>query len=274
MLGRISSYFTGGSQTVTVEETKDSNETEDKHARDFDSVIARASVVHEVDLDINYTKEVTVTREELAGVPSAFLLHNVLTPEECQIYIDESERLGYTDAPITTGAGPQMLKDVRDNLRVMWQASPRMMIPIWERVRDFFPQQLPEPALSEWKLVMDNALNERFRFYKYDTEQVFRPHYDGHFRRATGEKSHFTFIIYLNDGFKGGETTFFMGPGIYSKRKEADEVRVNPRQGTALVFRHTGKHSPLHEGSAHFSAGQYKYVLRSDIMYNSTQKWG
>jgi len=36
-----------------------------------------------------------VVREELEGVDGAFLLHNVLTPAECQQYIDISLSMGY-----------------------------------------------------------------------------------------------------------------------------------------------------------------------------------
>lgn len=40
-----------------------------------------------------------------------------------------------------------------------------------------------------------------------------------------------TFIVYLTDGFDGGETTFYMRKG---------EIKVIPVQGTALVFYHGG----------------------------------
>jgi len=269
MFAGVRSFF-GGSTTQTqtvVEEKEEKKDIQDKDALGFD--LARATMVHQVDADIHYADGVQVTREDIEGVPSAFLLHNVLTPEECQTYIDNAERLGFTDAPLTVGQDRyEMAKDVRDNLRVMWQATPRMLIPIWERVRDLIPPVLNDMHNS-WHLIRDNALNERFRFYRYDTEQVFKPHFDGCYIRPTGEQSHYTFIIYLNDGFKGGETTFFPGDmgGLYSRRKNKREVRVNPRRGTALVFRHTGGDSPLHEGSQHFSPGMQKYVLRSDIMF-------
>ena len=42
-------------------------------------------------------------KEEIPGVPEAFVLHNVLTKEECDAYIQVTEQLGYTEAPITTG---------------------------------------------------------------------------------------------------------------------------------------------------------------------------
>lgn len=95
--------------------------------------------------------------------------------------------------------------------------------------------------------------------YQDDTEQVFQPHYDGCFRRSETECSMFTLLVYLSDGFKGGQTTFF--PDNKSK------ISVDPNVGQALAFWHRGPWSPLHEGTPHHSKGLYKYVLRSDVMY-------
>src|SRR4051794_41464651 len=42
--------------------------------------------------------------EHLDG-PKLFVIHDFLTPEECERLIQLSERLGYAEAPITTAAG-------------------------------------------------------------------------------------------------------------------------------------------------------------------------
>jgi len=101
------------------------------------------------------------------------------------------------------------------------------------------------------------SLNERLRFYRYDGGEIFRKHFDGAFPRGSDECSYLTFIVYLNDGFEGGHTTFFV------QRKP---TLIDPKQGSALLFFH-GDHedSPLHEGSV-VKSGR-KYVFRSDVMY-------
>ena len=101
----------------------------------------------------------------------------------------------------------------------------------------------------DWKL---QGLNERFRFYRYDVGQRFAPHTDGYFERTNGERSHFTFMVYLNDGFEGGATAFH-----HSK----PSLRVTPVRGMALVF----YHRQLHEGMPVVKGR--KYVLRTDVMY-------
>jgi predicted 2-oxoglutarate/Fe(II)-dependent dioxygenase YbiX len=96
------------------------------------------------------------------------------------------------------------------------------------------------------------GLNERFRCYRYEPGQRFAPHYDGAFVRDEDERSHLTFMIYLNEGFGGGATAFL-----------DNEVTVVPRTGMALLF----QHFQLHEGCAVTSG--VKYVLRTDVMFHS-----
>lgn len=97
------------------------------------------------------------------------------------------------------------------------------------------------------------GLNERFRFYRYDRGERFAPHYDGCFRRSDDEESLLTFMIYLNEGYEGGSTTF----------AEWD-VEIVPKTAMMLIFRHC----LLHAGEA-VRRGR-KYVLRSDVMYRSS----
>lgn len=91
-------------------------------------------------------------------------------------------------------------------------------------------------------------MNERFRFYRYDPGQLFDWHRDGAFTRSARERSMFTLIFYLNDGFEGGSTDF-------------THDTVAPERGGALFFHHPH----LHRG-APVESGR-KYVLRTDIMY-------
>ena len=172
-----------------------------------------------------------------------FVIHGFLSPEECAALIERSEELGYGDAPITTGAGFVMRKDVRNNERVMVDDGD-----LAARLFALARPMLPDTWFG-WELV---GLNERFRFYRYDPGQFFAAHTDGCFERDNGERSHLTFMVYLNEGFQGGETAFHL---------YGEKVNVVPKTGMALVF----YHRRLHEGAA-VRSGR-KYVLRSDVMY-------
>jgi len=186
-------------------------------------------------------------------VPGAFVLTNVLTKKECEQFIDISEKFSYSEATITTFGGMVSAPDVRNNKRVMWQTDDSVYLPIYERIRELVPKVVRVRG-EDWEVC---GVNERLRFYRYDGGEIFKKHYDGCFPRNINEMSLLTFILYLNDGFEGGQTTFF----VNSKK-----VKVEPETGSALLFFH-GRHSasPLHEGSI-LKKGR-KYVLRSDIMY-------
>jgi hypothetical protein len=183
-------------------------------------------------------------REDLDG-NSLYLLHDFFSSDECDRSIAFSEGRGYGDAPISTGLGDVVAKEVRNNERVMVDAV-ALAAGLFERAKPFLP-----PRIESWDL---HGLNERFRYYRYDPGQTFRPHYDGCFVRNAGEESKLTFMVYLNDNFSGGTTNFWT-------EDEKLKAIVKPKRGMALVF----VHAQIHEG-APVTAGR-KYVLRTDVMY-------
>jgi hypothetical protein len=75
--------------------------------------------------------------------------------------------------------------------------------------------------------------------------------------------SRLTFLIYLNDDFDGGHTTFFMP----AKDKEGvlNAFPVRPCRGCVLVFPHGTCAAPLHEGSPVLKG--CKYVVRTEVEY-------
>jgi len=170
-----------------------------------------------------------------------FTITNFFSPEECNALIQKSEAIGYEEAMVDVGGGEQrMIKGVRNNERVLYKDEIYAAF-IWERLKEFAPQGNFDRTAC--------GLNELFRFYKYSPGQRFKMHKDGSFVRDLSEASQYTFMIYLNAGYSGGETVFASG-----------EV-IRPEAGTALVFYH-----PLrHEGT--LLTDGVKYVLRTDIMY-------
>eukprot|EP00026_Physarum_polycephalum_P012132 Phypoly_transcript_12407.p1 GENE.Phypoly_transcript_12407~~Phypoly_transcript_12407.p1 ORF type:complete len:169 (+),score=37.28 Phypoly_transcript_12407:477-983(+) len=160
------------------------------------------------------------------------------------------------------------MRQLADNVRDAAKASHPVLHHLWKRVKEHVPASL-EHGGKAWKVRQDeNALNEQFRFLRYDPQQQLMAHFDGGFKRSPSEQTHFTFIMYLNDDFEGGETVIFPEgkTGLHGK-PPMEEVRVRPVRGMALVFRHSGPDHPLHAGAAHSTQGKKKYVLRTDIMY-------
>ena len=177
------------------------------------------------------------------------LIHDFLSPEECQAYITQSEQQGYEEATINSVSGASIRKDVRDNTRVILD-DPSLAASWFQRAMPFLP-----PELGPWKPV---GFNERFRFYRYDPGQSFKRHYDGSYVRLNRDESLLTFMVYLNQEYTGGTTDFY-------HPDDRLKASVTPRRGMALVF----EHLQLHEGTA-VESGR-KYVLRTDVMYRRSR---
>lgn len=185
-----------------------------------------------------------LNKHELIG-ETVFVIKEFLSSEECVRYIEMSESQGYDDAPITMGETAIVIKDFRDNMRVMVD-DVGLAARLFERARPFLPANLEGRSAC--------GLNERIRYYRYDVGQTFAPHYDGTFRRSDKEQSLLTFMVYLNEDCEGGTTDFF-------HEDDTLQLSVKPEKGMALIFRH----ELLHGGMA-VTVGR-KYVLRTDVMY-------
>lgn len=168
---------------------------------------------------------------------TSFVIPSFLAPDRCQQLIESAEQMGFTEAPVKTRNGEVMRKDIRNNERVIWH-KPDLAQRLWTRLHPCFPTN------QFWLAV---GLDERFRFYRYDKAQQFDWHRDGSVKGPNGERSRWTLLVYLNDDFVGGSTTF-------------EKVDVRPQTGLALVFQHHRRHKgqPVLSGR--------KYVLRTDVM--------
>ena len=179
--------------------------------------------------------------------PFTTLLDDVLTQAECEALIERVDALSPAVAPITTARGFEMRPDIRNNERVIFD-DPALALALFERLGGAVPAGLEDRDAEP--LGRPCGLNERFRGYRYSPGQRFAPHFDGAFVRSPLERSELTVLLYLNDGFTGGETAFCDW-----------DVSVAPRRGRALLFEHLIRH----EG-CEVRAGR-KYVLRTRLYY-------
>jgi prolyl 4-hydroxylase len=177
--------------------------------------------------------------------PLFFTLDAVLSPAECDALIARIDAAGPTIAPITRSTGAALDPDTRNNTRVMFDDPPLAAL-LFDRVHPRLPEELSGMHVA--------GANERLRCYRYAPGERFAPHYDGYYARSEDERSLLTFMVYLNEGFTGGETALL----------DLDHVIV-PKKGMALLF----QHRILHEGCAVISGT--KYVVRSDIMYRQAR---
>lgn len=186
--------------------------------------------------------------KEVLDSDRVFVISDFLSHEECTDLIRRSDSLIYEPGTVAD----VVIEDVRNNERVLVDDL-SLAADLFSRAKPFLP-----PVIEERGLV---GFNERWRFYRYQPGQTFKPHRDGSYFRVTNfEESQLTFMIYLNDGMRGGETRFFVGMEQALFRQQP-YLSVQPKEGMALVF----LHQIWHEGSV-VQSGQ-KYVLRTDVMY-------
>jgi predicted 2-oxoglutarate/Fe(II)-dependent dioxygenase YbiX len=168
-----------------------------------------------------------------------FTIANFLSQAECEELIVLAEAHGFEGASVRTQAGPQLMTNVRNNQRAMFN-EPVWKERLWARL-----------ALADLPVLDGNAkavgLPADLRFYKYNTGERFKMHKDGPWTEG-GLTSRLSFLVYLNHAFTGGRTDF-------------REFVIQPVMGMALLF----IHDTWHEGEK-VVAGT-KYVLRSDVLY-------
>lgn len=238
---------------------------------------------------INFAKTAIPENEGLYAV----VLDNVLTPQECELFIRAAEATsldGWERAMVNVGGGRQMLMERTRNCgRIIWD-SEELVDRIWKRI-EHLPdveeivrlESVPRifgngPAMRReiWRFTRPN---ERMRFLKYVGGEYFRPHCDGCYETPDKtERSYFTMHLYLNDAgtvteddlkrmsaeerqrnvtsvLVGGATTFHSW-------NMARKIDVMPKAGRILLFQHRDL---LHSGDDVVSG--VKYTMRTDLMY-------
>ena len=179
-------------------------------------------------------------KRELIEGNRIFIIHDFLSPSECERHVERSEVVGYETFKIDG----DVFHGYRDNARLIIDDAD-LADTLWQLTGEHLPPLIESQPAS--------GFNPRFRYYRYTGSEAFAPHHDGSVRIGK-RTSKLTFMVYLSNVVKGGETRFY----------DADmrvKHSVQPTIGKALVF----EHAILHEGVA-VEEGS-KYVLRTDVMY-------
>ena len=170
--------------------------------------------------------------------PLVLSIDDTLSAEECAEWIERAEALGFRKGALISRHGVAYDDRVRSNERVVFD-DPSWAALLFARLAAHFPRR------RGWA---PTGCNERIRIYRYEPGQRFREHRDSYFERPGGERSQLTLLVYLNDGFEGGETWF-------------PKLTFSPERGAALAFEHDQPHAGVV-----VTAGR-KYVARTDVMY-------
>jgi len=177
---------------------------------------------------------------------------NVLTPTECRHLIqkldfsEQEQKIQQNLINAVTSNNTIIRTNIRRNFIDEDVASV-----VWRVVKSTLPLELSDGR----KL---SGIRSKMNYYRYGEGQYFKTHLDGGHRFiSTGETSEYTFVIYLNDDFRGGTTRFCP---LTEWKNEVREVK--PVNGGMLVFRQSDmKHCgvTLEKG--------YKHILQGMVMY-------
>jgi len=226
------------------------------------------------DNTISFQAAPNTTHHRHPIVPNLHLLKDVLSPEECTQIIAAAESIGFMpDSPVRAeGEESSVLAH-----NFYWITDTAFCAILWERVEAFVPETVGGKKVR--------GLNRRFRVYRYVPGAEYRAHIDGAWPPSAidaltdtyiydssspdaKQSSLFTFLIYLNDEFDAGETTFFL-PG--AREGSINAYPVKPVQGSVAMFPHgETEGSLLHEGTGvrQGASPSAKYVMRTDVLYD------
>jgi hypothetical protein len=181
----------------------------------------------------------------LQTVPGLF------TPEECARMLAGVADAEWLPATVNSREGRVVDEKLRDSTTAVVRDA-RLAGELFARVRAHVPPRMHvEDGRAGVRVeLVATGVFVPLRIYRYEPGQHFGLHHDQSYEGPDGARSLLTLMVYLNEGFDGGETDF-----------PEQHQRIAPRIGTALWF----QHMLLHAGRR-VAAGT-KYVLRSDVLY-------
>lgn len=187
-----------------------------------------------------------------------FVIYNIFTKKECQQIIDNGESYGFISL------GKEYDPSYRNNKRILCEI-PTLTTEWWNRITPFLDNTLligkdTDTLASNFLTTgiwRKSELNPRLRLCKYDPGNFFKKHYDeGYHPDMRKKRTMKTCMLYLNENFEGGSTTFYYKGETFS---------LQPQTGMCLIF----DQQILHEGMTVTSG--LKYFVRTDIYYDLVQ---
>jgi prolyl 4-hydroxylase len=174
----------------------------------------------------------------------------LFTPDECAALIAGAAAGAWLPATVNSASGRVVAADIRDSSTAVLR-DPALAADLHARITPHVPARMTAELGSLGRVpVQLTGVHVPVRIYRYEPGQHFGLHQDQSYSSDDGARSLLTLMVYLNDDFEGGETSF----------PEQGQLIV-PRAGSALLF----QHMLLHAGNRVVRGT--KFVLRSDVLY-------
>ena len=216
-------------------------------------------------------------------------IDNVLRKAECEQIVETTEAQTFQN--MSKKYNPEKQRN-NDRLLVMDEA---LAVCLWNRTEPLIDKFIKDHDIPIRPLGFDvlrgnwemNGLNTALRINKYssDRNEFFAPHMDAQYCPSGDERSFFSLVLYLNDGFEGGETCFYFPKDNSIQNKELtveeeikahggleegfEQIKVIPRTGSVVLF----SQNILHESVPLLQKEhECKYILKTDIMLRRKEK--
>jgi len=182
--------------------------------------------------------------------PLVWTVPELFSAEECASIVQGVAGAEWLAATVNRAEGRKVDAKLRDNtIAIVRDAA--LADELFRRTRPHVPARMDAELDRTGRVEMEVAgVFLPLRVYRYEGGQHFGPHEDQSYFGPNGEVSLLTLIVYLNEGFEGGNTEF-----------PEQHRTIVPKTGTALLF----QHRVLHAGNRVESGT--KLLLRSDVLY-------
>jgi hypothetical protein len=201
----------------------------------------------------------TVTRTDLDLGPTGigFVLDDFFTPEECAYYIKKAAEVGFQQCQTPS----------------QWRSNERVILKSSDLAHQVYSRLVPQFQHNDLKYLrpfgFDNSgvwkptrVNDCVKISRYPENTFFVKHRDNSFIYCDDERSILSVVIYLNQNFQGGKTTF----ETQKISDTTETVAVTPKIGRALIFNHDHEHSGTEVASGE------KYIMKLEVMFQRTDK--
>ena len=178
-------------------------------------------------------------------------IYNVFSEKECTDLINVIEKLGFNKASLFTDVDgiEHYHTDVRNSMRKIIDNYDFAQL-LEKRIYEYIPKT--------YNNLEYHSINYRFRFLKYEKGGFFARHKDNNYKNKES-LSLITILIYLNEDYEGGCTTFF------ANVDDKKGFTLKPKTGMiSLMDQEIGHYVPI------LTKG-IKYVIRTEIMYGGKQ---
>lgn len=182
--------------------------------------------------------------------PLLWTVPALFTTEECANILEQGKPGPWLAATVNAESGRVVDTRIRSSTTAVLR-DPALADELFRRIRPHVPARMTTEMGDRGRIGMDVVgIYLPLRIYRYEVGQQFGLHQDQSYAGEGGTQSLLTLMVYLNEGFSGGETDF-----------PEQSRTIVPKTGESLLFQHKLLHAgkPVTEGT--------KYVLRSDVLY-------